>query len=101
VSDDHPSNLGALNGPGSPDVQALYDQADLLLVVGSRLRGHETLDQKLKLPDNLVKIDVDPAADARNYSCSLQVCGDARVTLRQLLGRLRAEKLNIDQDFTQ
>lgn len=101
VSDDHPSNLGALNGPGIPAVQALYDQADLLLVVGSRLRGHETIDQKLKLPENLVKIDVDPAAETRNYSCRLQVCGDARITLRQLLSRLRTEKLNIDQGFAQ
>ena len=101
VSDDHPANLGALNGPGISAVQELYDQADLLLVVGSRLRGHETLDQKLKLPENLVKIDVDPSAETRNYPCSLLVCGDARLTLRQLLGRLREEKLSIDPHFKQ
>ncbi|NYT79708.1 thiamine pyrophosphate-binding protein [Alcaligenaceae bacterium] len=102
VSDDHPSNLGALNGPGSPAVQDLYDQADLLLVVGSRLRGHETLDQKLKLPENLVKIDVDPAAEGRSYPCTLFVCGDAQVTLHRLLARLSADSQGqADPAFTQ
>ncbi|KDD60814.1 thiamine pyrophosphate enzyme, N-terminal TPP binding domain protein, partial [Bordetella bronchiseptica OSU553] len=101
VSDDHPANLGALNGPGSPAVQALYEQADLLLVVGSRLRGHETLDHKLALPQNLVRIDVDPAAQARGYASTLLVCGDAAVTLQGLLERLREQGPDIDAAFTQ
>jgi acetolactate synthase-1/2/3 large subunit len=102
VSDDHPSNLGALNGPGSPSVQALYEQADLLLVVGSRLRGHETLDQKLKLPENLVRIDVDPAAEGRSYPSKLFVCGDAKVTLQGLLALLKtAAQEKIDPAFTE
>jgi len=101
VSDTHPANLGALNGPGSPDVQRLYDTADLLLVVGSRLRGHETLDQKLKLPDNLVRIDADPAAEGRGYPDALFVCADARTTLRQLIDRLSPDSLAIDPAFTE
>ncbi|AWQ05090.1 thiamine pyrophosphate-binding protein [Bordetella bronchiseptica] len=101
VSDDHPANLGALNGPGSPAVQALYEQADLLLVVGSRLRGHETLDHKLALPQNLVRIDVDPAAQARGYASTLLVCGDAAVTLQGLLERLREQGPDIDAAFAQ
>ncbi|AUL15257.1 thiamine pyrophosphate-binding protein [Bordetella bronchiseptica] len=101
VSDDHPANLGALNGPGSPAVQALYEQADLLLVVGSRLRGHETLDHKLALPRNLVRIDVDPAAQARGYASTLLVCGDAAVTLQGLLERLREQGPDIDAAFAQ
>src|SRR5690606_17476676 len=100
VSDDHPSNLGALNGPGSPAVQALYEQADLLLVVASRLRGHETLDQKLKLPDNIVKIDVDAAAQARSYACKLFVRGDAQASLQRLLAALEGRAPEIDPDFT-
>src|SRR5690606_29254689 len=102
VSDDHPSNLGALNGPGSPSVQALYEQADLLLVVGSRLRGHETLVQKLKLPENLVRIDVDPAAEGRSYPSKLFVCGDAKATLQGLLALLdTTARQRIDPAFTE
>lgn len=99
VSDDNPSNLGALNGPGSPAVEGLYEQADMLLVVGSRIRGHETLDHKLKLPKNLVRIDVDPAAEDRGYPGSLFVRGDAAVTLKGLLARLGDDGLEIDPDF--
>ncbi|MFA7670342.1 MAG: thiamine pyrophosphate-binding protein, partial [Burkholderiaceae bacterium] len=101
VSDDNPSNLGALNGPGSPAVEALYKQADLLLVVGSRLRGHETLDHKLALPKNLVKIDVDPAAEDRGYPSTLFIHGDAAVTLQHVLARLGSDGLEIDSEFSQ
>jgi acetolactate synthase I/II/III large subunit len=100
VSDDRPENLGGLNGPGSPAVQALYEQADLLLVVGSRLRGHETLDHKLTLPANLIRIDVDPAARTRGYPCKTFVRGDAAATLRQVLAGLRDEPLQVDPAFT-
>ncbi|WP_454689906.1 thiamine pyrophosphate-binding protein [Achromobacter aloeverae] len=100
VSDDHPANLGGMNGPGSPAVEALYEQADLLLVVGSRLRGHETLDHKLKLPAHRARIDADPAAQARGYPCELFVHGDAAVTLRRLLDRLREQPPQVDPAFT-
>ena len=100
IRDDHPANLGALNGPGSPAVQALYEQADLLLVVGSRLRGHETLDQKLVLPQNLIRIDVDPAAQGRSYADTLFVCGDAKATLRRLLDVATADDVLADSAFT-
>lgn len=101
VSDEHPSNLGALNGPGSPAVQALYEQADLLLVVGSRLRGHETLDQKLELPANLVQIDVDPAAEGRSYPSTYFVCADAKLALQQLLSRLKGADLAVEPSFVE
>ena len=100
VSDDHPLNLGALNGPGSSAVQALYEQSDLLLVVASRLRGHETLDHKLKLPTNIVKIDVDAAAQTRSYPCNLFVQGDVKSTLEQLLEGLKTQAPAIDPEFS-
>lgn len=100
MDDAHPRNLGALNGPGSPEVQELYAQADLLLVLGSRLRGHETLDMKLSLPANLVQVDADPMADARSYPNTLFVCGDIELTLEALLTRLEdGGALAIDNDF--
>lgn len=90
VSDDHPMNLGALNGTGSPAVQALYKDVDLMVVVGSRVRGHETLDMSTPLPENLVQIDVDPLADGRTYQNALFVRGDSRLALRSLLRKLGA-----------
>ena len=98
VTDDHPQNLGALNGVGSPAVQDFYKTIDLMIVVGSRLRGHETLDQKAPLPANLAQIDIDPEANGRTYANTLFVCGDCAVTLSALLARVRG-RLAVEPGF--
>ena len=59
-----------------------------MLVVGSRLRGHETVDFSVKLPPRRIQIDVDPAADGRTYTNDLFVLGEAADTLDRLADRL-------------
>ena len=59
-----------------------------MLVVGARLRGHETGDFSVKLPANLIQIDVDPLANGRTYPSQYFVCGDAKLALRGLLQRI-------------
>ncbi|MDE2516027.1 MAG: thiamine pyrophosphate-binding protein [Rhodospirillales bacterium] len=88
LPEDHPMSLGALHGMGLEAVQEFYRDVDLLLVVGARLRGQETGDFALKLPENLVQIDIDPMADGRTYANSLFVCGEAKATLAAVLARL-------------
>lgn len=88
VAEDHPMNLGALNGQGLAGVEAFYGEVDLMIVAGSRLRGHETGDFSVPLPRNLVQIDVDPLADGRTYPNTLFVRGDARLTLEALAAGL-------------
>jgi len=97
VPEDHPMSLGALNGNGSQAVQEFYAGCDLMLVAGSRLRGHETGDFSVKLPP-LVQIDVDPAANGRTYAAECMVVGDARPSLLQLAALLRG-KMRIDAGF--
>jgi acetolactate synthase-1/2/3 large subunit len=67
VPDDHPRTLGSLHGNGSPGVEKFYRTADAMVVVGSRLRGHETMDHRLRLPEPLIHIDLDPRANGRTY----------------------------------
>ncbi len=88
VAEDHPRNLGGLNGNGVPALLDFYQSADLMLVVGSRLRGHETAEFSVKLPGNLVQIDIDPAADGRTYASRMFVTGDAGLVLDGLIRRL-------------
>ena len=99
VPEDHPRNLGALIGNGMRSITDLYQTIDLCLVVGCRLRGHETNDFNLKLPSNIVQIDTDPAANGRTYPASYFVAGDARATLEGLLERIEG-KLGIAAGFT-
>ncbi|TDS84130.1 thiamine pyrophosphate-binding protein [Comamonas sp. JUb58] len=88
VPEDHACNLGGLNGTGAPEVIDFYKTVDLMIVVGSRLRGQETVDQSLALPGQRVQIDLDPAAEGRSYDCAQFVCGDARDVLERLVAAL-------------
>ncbi len=91
-------NLGGLHGNGMPKVQAFYQNVDLLLAVGTRLRGQETGDFAVKLPGNVIQIDVDPTANGRTYANSWFVCADAAATLAALAERIDG-RMAIDPAF--
>ncbi|PWS38459.1 thiamine pyrophosphate-binding protein [Falsiroseomonas bella] len=95
VPEGHRWSLGAFNM--TPDAQAVYDAADLMLVVGSRLRGNETRNNAMRLPP-LLQADADATQAGRNYPVELFVSGDARLVLEGLLARLPA-KLATDVAF--
>lgn len=98
IPEDHPMTLAGLHGNGAPRVQAFYQGVDAMLVVGSRLRGHETMDFSLKLPKTLVQVDVNPAANGRTYPAAAFVCGDAALTMAALARRLRG-RMQVDPGF--
>ncbi len=89
VPEDHPMSLGALSGTGAPLVQDFYRTVDLMLVLGSRLRGQETVDFTLPLPDHRIQVDADPTANGRTYTSRSFVQGDVGAVVRGLLARLR------------
>jgi acetolactate synthase-1/2/3 large subunit len=88
VPEDHPRNLGGLNGNGAPRLQAFYRSVDLMVVVGSRLRGQETTDFRSALPDRRIQIDADPAANGRTYANELFVLGDCAAVCEALWERI-------------
>ena len=87
LDEDHPASLAAF--AMSPPVAALLAEADLLIVAGSHLRSNETRTYTLKLPERLVRIDADPAADGRGYPSALFVLSDAALALRGLVPAAR------------
>ncbi|WP_011580166.1 MULTISPECIES: thiamine pyrophosphate-binding protein [Chelativorans] len=96
VSEDNPANLGAFNM--APESQALYKTIDLMIVVGSKLRGNETLNNTMRLPRPTIQIDADASQGGRNYPVDLFVHGDAADTLQRLLDRL-PQKLSVDPNL--
>ena len=98
VSDDHPMNLGTLSGAGLPMVEALYETVDLMVVVGSRVRGYETGDFTASLPKRIVQIDIDPRADGRTYQNVGFVHGDAVSVLDALIAKVE-DTMSIDPAF--
>jgi acetolactate synthase-1/2/3 large subunit len=96
VPEMHRHTLGAYNM--TPEAQVIYDRADLMIVVGSRLRGNETRNNTARLPRPLVQIDADPGQAARNYAVDLFIPADANATLEELRQRMPA-KLAVDAKF--
>src|SRR5262249_55214443 len=88
--------LGALNM--TPEAGELYKSCDLMIVVGSRLRGNETRNNKMQLPRPLLQIDADAGQGGRNYPVDVFAHGDAGDTLRRLLQRL-PETLDTDPNL--
>lgn len=95
VPEGHPRSLGAFNM--TREAMEIYARADLLIVAGSRLRGNETQNNRMKLPP-IVQIDADPAQAARNYPVDLFVTGDAKLALEGLLALL-PDRLDTDAAF--
>jgi acetolactate synthase-1/2/3 large subunit len=98
VSEEHPMNLGGLHGNGMPEIQQFYQTVDLMLAVGTRLRDQETGDFAVKLPRNIIQIDIDPLANGRTYANAYFVCGDAQATLEALLPRIEG-RLHVDPAY--
>jgi acetolactate synthase-1/2/3 large subunit len=96
VSEQHPRSLGAFNM--TPQAQAIYRRADLMIVVGSRLRGNESLNNQMELPRPLVQIDAESSQGGRNYPVDLFIHGEARPVLEELASMLPA-KLDVDPGF--
>lgn len=96
VSEENPANLGAFNM--TADSQKIYDSCDLMIVVGSRLRGNETRNNKMPLPQSLIQIDADASQGGRNYPVEIFAHGDAALTLQALLDIL-PEQLNTDANL--
>ena len=44
-----------------------------------------TVEAGLKLPSNLIQIDIDPSEIGKNYPASLGIVGDAKATLQQII----------------
>ena len=89
-------SLGAFNAV--PLIEEFYKTIDLMIVVGSRLRGHETRDMSLSLPDNIIQIDIDPKAENRAYKTNVFHCGDAKKVLGELSNRL-SNQLTLDKEW--
>ncbi len=98
IAEDHPMTLGGLHGNGSPRVQKFYETVDAMLVVGSKLRAHETLELNLKLPKTLIHVDVNPAANGRTYASTCFVTGDAGLVMAGLAKRIKG-RIQVAPEF--
>jgi acetolactate synthase-1/2/3 large subunit len=87
ISDRHPLALG--DGWGRLDLyDSLLQQADLVLVVGSRIDLVSDVNLGARFPARMLQIDIDPLVVGQRRPVEVGVVGDARLVLEALLARL-------------
>lgn len=79
--------LGSFNA--IPQIEKFYSTVDLMLVIGSRLRGHETKDMSLILPKKLIQVDIDLNAKDRTYKSTIFHHGEAKLVLNEIISKLK------------
>ncbi len=85
---DHPCL--APNPVHSPEVGELWDEADVVLAVGTDFDGLMTQNWLMPKPPKLIAINVDAEDAAKNYPPDLTLVGDARRVVERLLPKPRA-----------
>lgn len=85
VPEDDPRCVGPLSFPGA---SAVIAAADACLAVGTCFSEYATFGWRDRLPEKLVRIDVDPAELSRTYPARIGLVGDAAATLTALLAAL-------------
>src|SRR5690606_24059901 len=92
VPTDHPCR--APNPVHTPEVGVLWDEADVVLAVGTDFDGMMTQNWRMPKPPTLISINIDPVDGAKNYVPDVHLTGDAREVTEQLaLGMPRRQGL--------
>jgi thiamine pyrophosphate-dependent acetolactate synthase large subunit-like protein len=89
---DHPLLVGP---PHMPQVGALWDEADVVVALGSDLDAMSTQGWSMPQPPHLVCVNVDPVDAGKNYLPDLMLEGDASEVAEALAGRL-AQRPGLD-----
>jgi thiamine pyrophosphate-dependent acetolactate synthase large subunit-like protein len=88
VAPDHP---WAVAGPvHAPEVGALWDEADLVVGIGTDFDGMMTQNWLMPQPPRLVCVNVDPADATKNYAADVTLVGDAREVTHRLAAAVGA-----------
>ncbi|MGC4960893.1 thiamine pyrophosphate-binding protein [Gordonia sp. DT101] len=80
----------------TPPVRELISSADLLLAVGTHFRSNETASYSLKLPDELIQVDIEPDTIGRVYPATVGIVGEAVDVLHGLAERVTAGRAGSD-----
>ena len=88
----HPANLGMCGMHGSQSSAKLQSEADLIIALGVRFSDRATGNTgKYKEGKKLIHVDIDLAEINKNTAADIELCGDVKTVLQQLLSRLEPQ----------
>jgi thiamine pyrophosphate-dependent acetolactate synthase large subunit-like protein len=81
-----PKHPCAVPGPvHAPAVGALWDEADVVLAIGSDFDGMMTQNWLMPAPPSLITINVDPVDANKSYASDVTLVGDAKAVLERVV----------------
>ncbi len=96
IPEAHPLAVGVMNMYGEKIALKAISQADLLLVIGCRLKAQDTCFENPDLinprSQKLIQVDIDPRNSGWVYPVEIGLTGDARLVIRQFIEALRGRK---------
>jgi len=82
----HPFHVGVAFGPtGLPAAQKSFAGCDCLLTVGARFGEIATGSYGIKVPENLIHVDINPEVFHKNYQAALPIEGDATQVMQAIV----------------
>ncbi|HLM51530.1 MAG TPA: thiamine pyrophosphate-dependent enzyme, partial [Solirubrobacteraceae bacterium] len=90
----HPCDVGA--PPHVPEAGALWDEADVVLGVGTDFDGMTTQNWAQPAPPALVAVNVDPVDAGKNYAVDVTIVADAAAGTAALHERLGGDSADGD-----
>jgi acetolactate synthase-1/2/3 large subunit len=95
--ENHPLSLGMTGIWGTRVANETAREANVILAIGTRFGEADcsSWDPAYTFaipPSRLIQIDIDPQEIGKIYPAEVGIVGDAKATLRELIGRLRSEQ---------
>ena len=88
----HPLHVGFGFGASAvPAAQEAFKGCDCMIAIGTRFAEIATGSYGVKVPENLIHIDINPKVFSANYPAKVAIAGDARAVLERLLMQLEAD----------
>ena len=98
ISEDHPLALGLGGVYSNKIANKVYEESDLLIVIGSRMEVLQSARFRYFPEDaKYIQIDIEPLSIGLNWVPDVPVVGDADLILKDLISTIK-EKMNKNQD---
>ncbi|AVL76060.1 MULTISPECIES: acetolactate synthase 3 large subunit [Providencia] len=93
----HQQSVGMLGMHGTYEANKVMHNSDVIFAVGVRFDDRTTNNLEKYCPNaTVIQIDVDPTSISKTVNADIPIVGDAKLTLKQMLGQL--EQTSSQQD---
>lgn len=95
----HPNHVGVgFGNSANPAASEAFKKCDCLLAVGVRFAEIATGSYGMKIPDNLIHVDINEQVFDKNYASKLAIHGDASDVLAKIAGNIAGRSWESSRD---